>query len=139
MRSSKNIIIYHNHCGDGFGAAWAAWRKFGRRARYIGAHHGDPLPNGIRGAVVYICDFSYPKEIMRHILKKAERVIVLDHHVSARSSAKMANEYVYDLRHSGSVIAWRYFHPKKAVPAILHYIEDIDLWKFALPKTREIA
>ena len=34
--SFKNIvIIYHTDCRDGFGAAWAAWKKFGDSATYI--------------------------------------------------------------------------------------------------------
>jgi len=50
----------------------------------------------------------------------------------------MAHEYVYALDHSGAAIAWKYFHPKKKLPELLRHIEDIDLWKFKLPDTREL-
>ncbi len=139
MRVRKNIVLYHNPCGDGFGAAWAAWKKFGDRARYIGVNHGDPLPASIGGSDIYILDFSFPPEVMKKILATARHVVALDHHISAKHSTYMASNYMYDLKHSGAVITWRYFHPKKPVPSILRHIEDIDLWKFALPKTREIV
>ena len=39
---------------------------------------------------------------------------------------------------SGVVLAWKYFHPKKSVPKLLQYVEDIDLWRFKLPFSMEI-
>ena len=31
----KIVVIYHDQCRDGFGAAYAAWKKFGDDASYI--------------------------------------------------------------------------------------------------------
>lgn len=42
------------------------------------------------------------------------------------------------MNRSGAGIAWDYFHRQQRPPLINH-IEDRDLWRFALPKTREIA
>ena len=51
------IVIYHGECSDGFGGAWAAWKKFGETVDYIGAHHGDEPPVGLVGKEIYFIDF----------------------------------------------------------------------------------
>ena len=45
---------------------------------------------------------------------------------------------IFDMERSGAGMAWDFFHPGKARPALINHIEDRDLWRFALPKTREI-
>lgn len=42
------------------------------------------------------------------------------------------------MERAGSRIAWDYYFPKEAPPPVLLHVEDRDLWRFALPKTREI-
>lgn len=44
----------------------------------------------------------------------------------------------FDMDRSGAGIAWDFFHPEKRRPAIVNHVEDRDLWRFALPGTREI-
>jgi len=39
------FVLYHANCFDGFGAKYAAWRKFGNNAEYIAVNYGQPLPN----------------------------------------------------------------------------------------------
>lgn len=134
----KIIVIYHGECWDGFGGAYAAWKKFGNEAEYFGMKHNDPLPKGLRGKEVYIVDFSFNEPIMKKILKENKKVFALDHHISAEKTTKMAHEYVYALNHSGAVLAWSHFFPKRKVPALLQHIEDTDIWKFTVPNTREI-
>ncbi len=133
----KIAVLYHGDCRDGFGGAYAAWKKFGKRADYFGLKHGGDLP-GIKGKEVYIVDFGFKEPVMRKLVR-ANRVVALDHHVSAEKATKMADEYVYALNNSGAVIAWKYFHPKKPVPLLLRHVQDVDLWKFKLPNTRELV
>jgi hypothetical protein len=45
---------------------------------------------------------------------------------------------LFDQNRSGAGIAWDFFHPGKARPALLDHVEDRDLWRFALHGTREI-
>jgi nanoRNase/pAp phosphatase (c-di-AMP/oligoRNAs hydrolase) len=135
----KNIVVlYHGECWDGFGGAYAAWKKFGNKADYFGLKHGEELPRGLKNKEIYLIDFSFKEPLMKKIVRENKRVIALDHHVSAEKTTKMAHEHVYALNHSGAVIAWNYFHPKKCVPTLLRHIEDIDLWKLKLPQTREL-
>ena len=135
----KNVVIlYHAHCPDGFGAAWAARKKFKERAEYIPVQHNTPLPEGLSGKEIYILDFCYPKEVMEELLSKNKKVVAIDHHISQKAIITALPFYVFDLDHSGAVLAWKYFHHGKRTPKLLRHIEDIDLWSFKLPHTREI-
>ena len=47
-KPTKNIVVlYHNDCTDGFSAAWAAWRKLGSKADYIGIDPGSKPIEGL--------------------------------------------------------------------------------------------
>ncbi|WP_329761830.1 DHHA1 domain-containing protein [Stenotrophomonas maltophilia] len=45
---------------------------------------------------------------------------------------------LFDLDRSGAGIAWDFFHPGTPRPELVDRVEDRDLWRFALPGTREI-
>ena len=44
----------------------------------------------------------------------------------------------FDMDRSGAGIAWDFFHPGAPRPELIDHVEDRDLWRFALPGTREI-
>lgn len=127
------IVLYHGDCPDGFSAAWAAWKKFGIGADYIPGHHGEAPPDGLAGKKIYFLDFVYPSNLMAEIVKNSKKVVVIDHHKSAKESVKVAHEYVYEMNHSAAVLTWRYFYPDSATPWLLRYVEDMDIWKLELP------
>ena len=82
----KPLIIYHANCTDGFGAAFAAWLKFGDNAEYLPMEHGHSVGANLsmfEGREVYILDFSFPKQDMNDIFAEAKRVVWLDHHKTA--------------------------------------------------------
>lgn len=132
------VVLYHADCPDGFGAAWAAWRKFGRRATYIAVHHQTSLPKKLEGKEIYTIDFTYPEPEIRALMRNNKRVTAIDHHISAKEVTLMTREPMFALNHSGAVLAWKYFHPKKDVPTLLRYIEDRDIWKWRLPNARQV-
>ncbi len=134
----KNIaILYHADCPDGFGGAYAAWKKFGDDAEYIPVKHGRPAPELGNGRDIYCIDFSYPAEIMKTLAQAAKHLIVLDHHEGARDVAT-AFPGIFDTEHSGATIAWSYFHPETPIPLFLRYVETGDLFRFDLPDSRAI-
>lgn len=135
--NKKIVIIYHASCPDGFGAAWAAWKKFGNSAEYHPVTH-SAKPPALRGKEVYFLDLAYKPGVMRKVVKDAAKVTVIDHHVTAKDSVKLAQESRYDMNHSGAFLAWKYFHPGKPVPRLLLHIEDEDLWKFKLAGTMAV-
>lgn len=147
-------ILYHADCLDGFGSAYAAWRRFGDSARYLPIHHGDKLHfDDLAGHEVYILDFSFPEGELRALAKCTHSLTQIDHHVSAsqawghslKSNPDGSSSYhdeqdhlaiLFDMNKSGSRLAWEHFHPLTSMPLALLHIEDQDLWRFALAGTR---
>ena len=136
MESPKTLVLYHGGCPDGFGSAYAAWKKFGDQAEYIPLSRGEELPHGVDGANIYLIDFTYTRDVMDDLLSRAASLVVLDHHEGVRDVIEAMPDYVYDSNRSGATIAWNYFHPDEPVPPLLRHIEDDDLFRFALPETR---
>ena len=82
----KPLVIYHANCTDGFGAAFAAWLKFGDEAEYIPMSYNQALPEQLHSPVgleLYILDFSFRRDQMDTFFKYAKRVVWLDHHKTA--------------------------------------------------------
>ncbi len=134
----RTIILYHANCADGFSGAYAAWKKFGDTAEYIGLSHGKTAPENLAGATLYFVDFCYPQPIMDELVAAAKHVVVLDHHLGMKEVVERMPEYVFDENRSGATIAWTYFHPKTPIPTFLTYVEDDDLFRFALPETKAV-
>ena len=76
----KIVIIYHDQCRDGFGAAYAAWKKFGDDASYIPRKTQDPVPEGLENKEIYIVDYSYKKPDLERLREDNKSVVVIDHH-----------------------------------------------------------
>ena len=144
------VVFYHASCNDGFGAAWAAWKHFGETALYQPMKYGDPVPDWAQALPLstrfYILDFSFPRAMLEAWMQDGRTFTLLDHHKTALDElrgldasrvAAMGSKLLFDLHHSGAVLAWRYFHPSMAVPILLEYVQDRDLWKKALPQTDE--
>ena len=135
----KIVVIYHDQCRDGFGAAYTAWKKFGDDASYIPRKTQDPAPEGLQDKDIFIVDYSYKKPVLEDLQKNNRSVVVIDHHETAKEAVQSFKENVFDMGHSGAVLAWKYFHPKTEVPKLLLYIEDHDLWKFEMEFNREFG
>lgn len=135
------VVIYHANCNDGFGAAYAAWKKFGDQASYLPRHIKDrnQLPDGLAGKEIYILDYNYPASLMVKLRERNHKAIIIDHHASEQADILSLEGNVYDDKHSGAVLAWQYFHPTEPVPRLLLYIEDHDLWRCELPHNREFG
>jgi len=134
----NNIIIYHKNCNDGFGSALAAWIKFKNNAIYYPAHHNSNPPD-VTNMNVYICDFSYKKEVLEKMIQISKSLIVIDHHKTAEKELQDINNEnkIFDMNQSGAVLTWKYFFPEKKLPLLLEYIEDRDLWNNKLENTKE--
>lgn len=130
------VILYHAECNDGFGGAFAAWKKFGDSADYIPIEHQRPLPEGLNGKQIFFIDISLENEQdIEKLTKNNESVILIDHHKTNEEKLSFFKEYSFDNNHSGAVLAWKYFHLDKPVPKILLLVEDMDLWKWEYPET----
>lgn len=132
------VILYHAGCPDGFGAAYAAWKKFGTDAEYIPVMHGFPPPEDLEKRELFFVDFCYPQDVMDTLLKKAESVTVLDHHLGNRDVVESIPQHVFDKDRSGATIAWSFFHPETPVPLFLRYVQEGDLYTFRLPDSHAV-
>ena len=132
-------VYYHANCPDGFSGAWAAWKKFGNAARYIPFEHNAPVPGGIDGIDVFFIDILPGIRQLKTILSRAGTVTAIDHHETNRPLVRLISRRSFNLRRSGAVLAWQFFHPRKAVPKLLRYVEDVDLWRLRLPHAKEVA
>tara|TARA_R110001599_G_scaffold195111_5_gene391451 strand:+ start:915 stop:1928 length:1014 start_codon:yes stop_codon:yes gene_type:complete len=133
-----DVVIYHANCSDGFGAAWAAWKLLGSKAKYIACKHGSPPPD-VTGKNVAICDFSFNNETTKKMIQDAKSLVILDHHKSAVVELHDIPEAIFDMNHSGAVITWKFFHPGKEPPKLLKLIEDRDLWKWEVSYSKEFS
>jgi hypothetical protein len=146
----RRVCIYHAGCPDGFGAAWAAWQAWGEDALYVARGHDDAIsPRDYAGDLVLFADIAPPPHAWQELAEQAERLVVLDHHVSARdryladpalaAGIEANGHHVrFDLGHSGAALAWQHLHPERPLPGLLAYIQDQDLWRWQLPSSREV-
>jgi oligoribonuclease NrnB/cAMP/cGMP phosphodiesterase (DHH superfamily) len=156
---AKTLCIYHGNCADGFTAAWAVREALGEENVdfYAGVYHQDP-PD-VAGRDVLLVDFSYKRPVLGKMSETARSILVLDHHKSAAEdlaefpepptltehSGWLPDSGVYatfDMDRSGAQIAWDHFHQPAgkilARPNLVEYVGDRDLWKFDLPRSREV-
>lgn len=133
------VVIYHANCRDGFGSAYAAWTIFGDKASYIPRKTQEAIPEGLINKEIYILDYSYNKETLTKLKEINKKVVVIDHHETAKEAVESFDENIFSNDHSGAVLTWQYFHSDEPVPRLLLYIEDHDLWKMELEHTREFG
>lgn len=149
---NKTLVLYHASCADGFGAAWAAWKKLGDTADYKPVQYGQEPPDVGQYVVIYILDFSYPLHTLMgmsgftrivqndaSVTRLNHHIMVIDHHLSAQQQLKDYPHAIFDMTHSGAYLAWKYFHPDECAPELIRYVEDRDMWWWKLPHSREIS
>jgi hypothetical protein len=168
MTWQPDICVYHGNCTDGFGAAWAVWRRW-NSVRFVPAVYGEPIvwPESLARKHILFVDFSLKRQAMidlAHAPGGAPKTItVLDHHKTAWAELQdwacdvvpaddsiplLANKAccetgvplvaVFDMDKSGARLAWEFCHPGYEVPQLVSYIEDRDLWRFKLPLTETV-
>ena len=156
-----DMFIYHSPCDDGFGAAWAVWKRWGDAVEYVPASYGQPAPY-VSGRNVLMGDFSYKYDVLSEMSFKARSMVILDHHKTAQedlSRLPMMREATiaevtatfmevcwtqnmpeiaafFDMNRSGARMVWDFCHPGAEVPELIRFIEDRDLWRFDYPQTR---
>lgn len=139
LQESVPIVLYHANCKDGFCAAWVLSKVF-PRADFHAIQYGNPCPD-IENRIVFIVDFSFPREEMLRICEQARHVHVFDHHKSAKKELEGLSHpkltMIFDMERSGGQIVWDYFFIGER-PWLVDYTGDRDLWKFQLPNSRAV-
>lgn len=151
-----DLIVTHGGCHDGFTAEWLLHQRWPDAHCHPGEYGEDITPlldRGIdagwleRPSVLVMADFSYPLPEMERLAQAWGRIILLDHHASAidRLAGRLpANvECVFDVARSGAGITADWLGMREpdrdawADYSLVDFVEDRDLWRFALPESRE--
>lgn len=142
----NRLVLYHDNCPDGYTAAWAAWKRFGDQADYLPVNYGQeaPLTQAVKKNVLLV-DFCYPRATLDELANVAETVTIYDHHLTAQVALQdwTRGTAVFDMKRSGAGITWDELHSEPHAwfgkrPALIAYVEDRDLWRWALEGSREI-
>ncbi|CAK9076712.1 unnamed protein product [Durusdinium trenchii] len=140
-----DMVIFHGNCPDGFAAAFAAYLRRGKDCEYVGIGHGNKrLPANVDGKTIAIVDFSFDKDTMEELRRRAKGVIVLDHHASAQEALATFPEEnkVFEMKMSGATLSWDFFHgqfTKQSCPLLFRYIEDKDIWRWTMKRSKEFS
>lgn len=138
----QKIVVFYHDDHDGFGAAWAAWRKFKSNAQYVALNHpalfNQLKPYLEKRTTVYFVDFCPEEFVLKYVESMAQSVIILDHHISRKDIVLSRKGSIFDNDHSGAFLAWKFFHPRSKIPLLIRYIQDFDLWQWKLPGTEAL-
>ena len=143
---SDNLCIYHKNCLDGFTAAWVVNKALNGDCEFHPANYNEPFPNIGNNKNIYIVDFSYPRSVLIEMAIFAKKIVVLDHHKTAKEdlsskpfpiSIQNKLQIIFDMERSGAMITWNYFFPNQPAPYGIESVQDRDLWRFKLGKTKE--
>ena len=135
------VVIYHEKCMDGFGAAYFAWKVLGDRATYIPKLYGTTLSDLPAGKLsIIMLDVSFPKDIMGMVAAD-HNLVVLDHHKTAQENLAGADYALFDMNKSGAKLAQEYFNPvlEQGQWDLADYLQDRDLWQWKLDGSREFS
>lgn len=161
-----DLCIYHGNCDDGFGAAWAIWRKW-PDCEFVAGFYGKSLPD-VSGRNVLFVDFSAAIEWIWENSFKSRSMVIIDHHKTAQDAlgrlppfdgtmrgldeafkiswTQNAPEIAawFDMEQSGAAMAWQFAtqddRKDHSLPDIISLVEDRDLWRFAYgDQTRQFS
>lgn len=134
----KPLVIYHGGCLDGFTAAWVADQFLDEPELHgVGYTDSPPLSEEVDGREVYIVDFSFKRDVCERLHSAARKLVILDHHKTAEAELAGLPYAQFDMNRSGAGMAWDFFGDTQR-PWLIDYVEDRDLWRFALPYSKEI-
>ncbi len=152
------LICYHDHCPDGYGAAWWLGKALGEHDE-LPCNYGD-TPDIEPGREVYFVDFCFPAREMTQIAAQCKSLLVLDHHKSAvdyiadaagiqfyddlsgwmefaELGSGSMREAVIDQKNSGIGLVSKFVKRRWGwdSPMFFLHVEDRDLWRFQYNET----
>jgi hypothetical protein len=158
---APTLCLYHGNCKDGFGAAWAIWKRW-PDCQFIAVHHGQELPD-VTGHHVLFVDFAPKIDWVWPNSFKSRSMVIIDHHKTSADDMRRLPPFHggqnslrsafqinwtqnspevavwFDMHQSGCAMAWRFAHPDEKTPSGLIRIEDRDLWQWNFPNTRDFC
>lgn len=145
----KRVFVLHHADSDGRFAGYAAHRSLvlekpveDREVLFFEVQYGKPFPVDIdllnSGDEMFILDFSYSREVLEKIAATGCKLVVLDHHKSAKEELAGLPYAIFDMTKSGALLAWEWFFPEHEVPMVCTLVNDRDLWAKKYPDSRHL-
>lgn len=161
------LCLYHDHCTDGFTAAWVVY-LWGQNnnvpIEFKPVSYGGPIPD-VGHRDVLMVDFSYPMETLNLLAPQVESLLILDHHKTAAEALSHVSDAerwpaswrdhwrggprpqpfvqaLFDMERSGAQLAWDYLFYRTLAPMgrpkLVDYVADRDLWQWKLHRSHEV-
>ena len=136
-----NYIIYHKNSLDGF-TSYVLFTKTKNIDKdpivYPDTPYSIEVPSNLKGKNVIIIDVSYKIEILNKIVKLANNVLFIDHHITnideiqKLEKKNLKLKIIYDEKECASTLVWDTFFKKQKRPEFIKYIKDNDIgeWKY---------
>ncbi len=163
-----DLIIYHNNCPDGFCAALIGKKRYPEAQLHPMNHGQEnalanllPL---VTGKDILMVDFSLRTRAENiAVFEAAKSFRIFDHHKTAEAELEGLDFAAFDMKRSGAGLTWDELFgkyddqvyksdkdirigpnrsytgmPEPNRPWYVDFVEDRDLWTWALPRTKEI-
>jgi nanoRNase/pAp phosphatase (c-di-AMP/oligoRNAs hydrolase) len=147
---TSNPLIIHHSDADGICAALVLWLAHNQEADLVAANYDESPPpeDSLIDRVVYVVDFSYPRDVLESIDSLAQSLMVLDHHESAKQNCKGLPFAEFDMSRSGARMAFDFALQNLNVnwdsnltgklDLLTQYVQDHDIWTKKLEYTDEV-
>lgn len=138
-----DIVLFHYPCQDGLTSGWIV-NKFHKdqniKIDLYPIQYGKEIDlDRLTQKNIIFCDFSPPKEVLDKIEKVATKITILDHHITAQNALQNKEYAIFDMNKSGAGLTWEYFYSTDKMPLFIEMIQDRDLWKWKIEKSREFT
>ena len=139
----ERTLVMHHGDADGFCAAWSAVQQL-PSATFRTVEYGDQIvPEAGFFDHVFLLDFCPDSDAeIAAICAGAKTVTVIDHHATSErlfSALPVNLRFVYSESKAACRLTAEHFFPRDEPSWLVDYVEDRDLWRFALPDSREIS
>jgi oligoribonuclease NrnB/cAMP/cGMP phosphodiesterase (DHH superfamily) len=149
-----DIVYYHKSCPDGWAAAYVASKKYPEAVLFPLDHGAEFDFYQVINKDVLMVDFSLRTREQNDVIASAAKSFhIYDHHKTAQAVLDGAPYATFDMKRSGAGLTWDYLFGKDAEdltfrdgsnfqkprPWYVDYVEDRDLWNWALPNSKEIC
>jgi len=136
------VCIFHNSDLDGH-CSGAIVRHAIPQALMLGVEYGGPaealkiIEKATDTDTIIMVDFSLqPFPFMVDLASKCEKLVWIDHHISAISEAEREGfdvEGLRDTNYAACELTWKYFFPEQPIPNAVHLLGRYDVWDLDYP------
>jgi oligoribonuclease NrnB/cAMP/cGMP phosphodiesterase (DHH superfamily) len=146
-----DIVIYHQGCPDGIAALWCAhtyYKVNDIKFEKLSCPAGKNPSGDFKNKKILFVDLCPNLDFIIDVSTIANKITIIDHHKSSldmySENINLLNtlenvEIILKMELSGCQLAWDYFYTTLERPWFIEYIGDRDLWKWALPNSKEIS